>query len=95
MFFTQWALIALVFQLKTMLSKPGHTQKQQPKNIDTFRRQLKALGFSYDWDREIATSDVDYYKWTQWIFTKLYNHSLAYEDEIFVNWCPELQNSSS
>ena len=61
------------------------------KNIKTFKRQLKMLGFSYDWDREIATSNLDYYKWTQWIFTKLYNKGLAYEDEISVNWCPELK----
>ena len=68
-----------------------HPRETTLKNIDTFRRQLKALGFSYDWDREIATSEVDYYKWTQWIFTKLYNKGLAYEDEIQVNWCPALK----
>jgi leucyl-tRNA synthetase len=68
-----------------------HPRDTTLKNIDTFRRQLKALGFSYDWDREIATSEVDYYKWTQWIFTKLYNKGLAYEDEIQVNWCPALK----
>lgn len=61
------------------------------KNIKTFTRQLKALGFSYDWDREISTSNVNYYKWTQWIFVQLYNKGLAYEDEIQVNWCPELK----
>jgi len=61
------------------------------KNIQVFKRQLKSLGFAYDWDREIATSDSKYYKWTQWIFTKLYNKGLAYEDEIQVNWCPELK----
>lgn len=61
------------------------------QNIKTFKRQLKMLGFSYDWDREIATSNLDYYKWTQWIFTQLYNKGLAYEDEISVNWCPELK----
>jgi leucyl-tRNA synthetase len=61
------------------------------ENIATFKRQLKELGFSYDWDREIATSNVDYYKWTQWIFTVLYNRGLAYEDEISVNWCPALK----
>ncbi|OFZ71162.1 MAG: leucine--tRNA ligase [Bdellovibrionales bacterium RIFOXYC2_FULL_39_8] len=61
------------------------------ENIKVFTRQLKSLGFSYDWDREIATSDVDYYKWTQWIFVQLYNKGLAYEDEISVNWCPELK----
>jgi leucyl-tRNA synthetase len=59
-------------------------------NIDTFRRQLQSLGFSYDWDREIATSDSSYYKWTQWIFTKLYEKGLAYEAELDVNFCPAL-----
>ena len=61
------------------------------QNIQVFKRQLKSLGFAYDWDREIATSDSKYYKWTQWIFTKLYNKGLAYEDEIQVNWCPDLK----
>lgn len=60
------------------------------QNINTFRRQIKALGFSYDWDREINTTDPDYYKWTQWIFTKLYEKGLAYVDEVAVNWCPAL-----
>lgn len=60
------------------------------KNIDTFRRQIKALGFSYDWDREVNTTDPGYYKWTQWIFTKLYEKGLAYVDEVAVNWCPAL-----
>lgn len=60
------------------------------KNIQTFRRQIKSLGFSYDWDREVNTTDPDYYKWTQWIFTKLYEHGLAYIDEVAVNWCPAL-----
>ena len=59
-------------------------------NINTFRRQIKALGFSYDWDREINTTDPDYYKWTQWIFLKLYEKGLAYIDEVAVNWCPAL-----
>ncbi len=59
-------------------------------NIDNFRKQLYSLGFSYDWDREIATSDPKYYKWTQWIFTKLYEKGLAYEAEMFVNYCPAL-----
>jgi leucyl-tRNA synthetase len=59
-------------------------------NIDTYRRQLKSLGFSYDWDREVATSDSSYYKWTQWIFTKLYERGLAYEAEVSVNYCPFL-----
>jgi leucyl-tRNA synthetase len=60
------------------------------KNINTFRRQIKSLGFSYDWDREVNTTDPGYYKWTQWIFTKLYEHGLAYIDEVAVNWCPAL-----
>ena len=68
-----------------------HPQKITEDNIATFTRQLQALGFSYDWDREVATSGVDYYKWTQWIFVQLYNKGLAYEDEIQVNWCPELK----
>lgn len=59
-------------------------------NIDTFRRQLRSLGFSYDWSREFATSDPSYYKWTQWIFTKLYEKGLAYEAEMLVNYCPAL-----
>ncbi|MBD8006039.1 leucine--tRNA ligase [Bacillus norwichensis] len=59
-------------------------------NIDTFRRQIKSLGFSYDWDREVNTTDPDYYKWTQWIFVKLFEHGLAYVDEVPVNWCPAL-----
>lgn len=60
------------------------------KNIDTFRKQIKALGFSYDWDREINTTDPNYYKWTQWIFIQLYKKGLAYVDEVPVNWCPAL-----
>ncbi len=59
-------------------------------NINTYRRQLKSLGFSYDWSREVATSDPKYYKWTQWIFTKLYEKGLAYEAEMLVNYCPAL-----
>jgi len=59
-------------------------------NINNFRRELKTLGYSYDWDREVATSDARYYKWTQWIFTKLYEKGLAYEAEISVNFCPHL-----
>jgi leucyl-tRNA synthetase len=59
-------------------------------NIETYRRQLESLGFSYDWDRELATSDPFYYKWTQWIFTKLFEKGLAYEAEINVNFCPSL-----
>lgn len=60
------------------------------KNIDNFRRQIKELGFSYDWDREINTTDPEYYKWTQWIFIQLYKKGLAYVDEVPVNWCEAL-----
>ena len=60
------------------------------ENIATFKRQIQALGFSYDWDREINTTDEAYYKWTQWIFLQLYKKGLAYEAEVAVNWCPEL-----
>ncbi|SDM12083.1 leucine--tRNA ligase [Sediminibacillus halophilus] len=60
------------------------------QNIETFRRQIQELGFSYDWDREINTTDPNYYKWTQWIFLKLYEKGLAYIDEVPVNWCPAL-----
>ncbi|WP_277631061.1 leucine--tRNA ligase [Atopococcus tabaci] len=59
-------------------------------NIKNFKRQINALGFSYDWDREISTTDPEFYKWTQWIFTKLYEKGLAYEAEVPVNWCPAL-----
>lgn len=60
------------------------------KNIATFRRQIKALGLSYDWDREISTTDADYYRWTQWIFIQLYNKGLAEIKEVPVNWCEAL-----
>ncbi|MEA3286505.1 MAG: leucine--tRNA ligase [Candidatus Marinimicrobia bacterium] len=60
------------------------------ENIATFKRQIKSLGFSYDWDREINTTDESYYKWTQWIFLQLFKKGLAYEAEVAVNWCPAL-----
>jgi len=60
------------------------------RNIDTFRNQIQRLGFSYDWEREVSTSDVDYYRWTQWIFLKLYEQGLAYMADVPVNWCPAL-----
>ena len=69
----------------------GHDPRDFTKtNIDTFRRQIKELGFSYDWDREVNTTDPKYYRWTQWIFKKLYEKGLAYVDEVPVNWCPAL-----
>ena len=60
------------------------------KNVDRFREQIQALGFSYDWDREVNTTDPKYYKWTQWIFEQLYKKGLAYVAEVPVNWCPAL-----
>ena len=61
------------------------------RNIANFKRQIKALGFSYDWDREISTCDADYFRWTQWIFLKIYHQQLAYQDMALVNWCPQLK----
>ncbi|HMP73606.1 MAG TPA: leucine--tRNA ligase [Kiritimatiellia bacterium] len=67
-----------------------HPRTTTEKNINTFRAQLKSIGFSYDWSREISTTDPEYYRWTQWIFLQLFKRGLAYEAEIPVNWCPEL-----
>jgi leucyl-tRNA synthetase len=67
-----------------------HPAVTTEQNINTYRRQLKSLGFSYDWSRELATSDPKYYRWTQWIFTKLHEKGLAYEAEVSVNFCPSL-----
>jgi leucyl-tRNA synthetase len=67
-----------------------HPREITFKNIDNYRRQLKSLGFSYDWDREFSTTDPSYYKWTQWIFIQLYKMGLAYVAEVPVNWCPAL-----
>ncbi|MCL0318494.1 leucine--tRNA ligase [Apilactobacillus xinyiensis] len=71
------------------LKTGNHPGSFTEKNIDHFRDQIKSLGLSYDWDREINTTDPKYYKWTQWIFEKLYEKGLAYEDEIEVNWAPD------
>ena len=62
-------------------------------NIANFKRQLNKLGFSYDWDREVTTSDPNYYKWTQWVFEQMYKKGLAYEAEVPVNWSPDLGKS--
>ena len=67
-----------------------HPEITTQKNVDNFRRQIKSLGFSYDWDREINTTDPGYFKWTQWIFMQLHKKGLAYLDEVAVNWCPAL-----
>ncbi|PIQ23353.1 leucine--tRNA ligase [bacterium (Candidatus Blackallbacteria) CG17_big_fil_post_rev_8_21_14_2_50_48_46] len=67
-----------------------HPAEVTRRNTDTFRKQLQKIGLGYDWDREINTSQVDYYRWTQWIFLKLYEKGLAYQAELPVNWCPAL-----
>jgi len=67
-----------------------HPSITTQKNVDRFREQIRALGFSYDWDREVNTTDPKYYKWTQWIFEQLYKKGLAYVAEVPVNWCPAL-----
>jgi len=67
-----------------------HPAETTAKNIDRFRMQLQAIGFSYDWDREVNTTDPDYFKWTQWIFLQLHKRGLAYESFAPVNWCPAL-----
>ncbi|WP_270334774.1 leucine--tRNA ligase [Ligilactobacillus acidipiscis] len=69
----------------------GHSPREFTRtNVDNFRRQIKSLGLSYDWNREINTTDPSYYKWTQWIFEQLYKKGLAYEAEVPVNWSPDL-----
>ena len=68
-----------------------HPKETTHQNVSNFKRQINSLGFSYDWSKEINTTDPNYYKWTQWIFMQLYNKGLAYEQEVAVNWCPELK----
>lgn len=84
--FDAFGLPAEQYALKT----GNHPAEFTYKNVDRFRDQIKTLGLSYDWDREFSTCDADYYKWTQWIFLKLYERGLAYVAEMPVNWCPEL-----
>jgi leucyl-tRNA synthetase len=69
----------------------AHPRANTEANIQNFRRQLKSLGFAYDWSREVNTTDPDYFRWTQWIFRQLFQHGLAYVDERPVWWCPELK----
>ncbi|MGM0369884.1 MAG: leucine--tRNA ligase [Bacillota bacterium] len=68
-----------------------HPAEWTKDNTDNMRKQFKMLGFGFDWEREIATCDPDYYKWTQWLFLELYKEGLAYKDESEVNWCPSCQ----
>jgi hypothetical protein len=67
-----------------------HPAVTTKKNIETFKRQLKSLGFSYDWSRELSTTDPEYVRWTQWIFLQIFKAGLAKQDEVSVNWCPKL-----
>ena len=67
-----------------------HPRETLAQNVRYYKQQLQALGLSYDWDRELDTSDPAYFKWTQWIFARLFERGLAYEAEVPVNWCPEL-----
>ena len=66
-----------------------HPKEAVKENISTFKRQLKSIGFSFDWDREISTTDPEYYKWTQWQFLQFYKHNMAYKAKTLVNWCPK------
>ena len=66
-----------------------HPKEAVKKNIETFKGQMKSLGFSFDWDREFSTTDPEYYKWTQWQFLQFYKNGMAYKDTIPVNWCPK------
>ncbi|PIO81691.1 leucine--tRNA ligase [Pediococcus damnosus] len=75
--------------------KTGHNPREfTAHNIKNFKRQIKSLGFSYDWDREINTTDPKYYKWTQWIFEQMYKKGLAYEKETLVNWAPDMMGGT-
>lgn len=65
-----------------------HPKEAVKENIKTFKRQMKTLGFSFDWDREFSTTDPEYYKWTQWQFLQFYKHNMAYKATVPVNWCP-------
>ncbi|TPR38760.1 leucine--tRNA ligase [Apilactobacillus micheneri] len=88
--FDAFGLPAEQYALKTGNHPGTFTQK----NIEHFREQIKSLGFSYDWDREVDTTDPKYYKWTQWIFEQLYKKGLAYEDKIEVNWAPDFMGGT-
>ena len=69
-----------------------HPKEAVKENIKTFKRQMKTLGFSFDWDREFSTTDPEYYKWTQWQFLQFYKHGMAYKDVVPVNWCPNCKS---
>lgn len=85
--FDAFGLPAENYALKTGV----HPKITTERNMETFRGQLKRLGFFYDWEREVNTTDPDYYRWTQWIFIQLHKKGLAYQNEVPVNWCPQLK----
>ncbi|WP_267202032.1 leucine--tRNA ligase [Limosilactobacillus kribbianus] len=85
-----FGLPAEQYALKTGHNPKGFTNQ----NINHFRDQIQSLGFSYDWDREVNTTDPKYYKWTQWIFEQLYKKGLAYESEIMINWAPDFMGGT-
>ena len=82
--FDSFGLPAEQYAIKT----GNHPASFTEQNIETFTKQLKMLGFSFDWSREFSTTDPEYYKWTQWQFLQFYKHGMAYKDTIPVNWCP-------
>lgn len=84
---TGWDAFGLPTE-NTAIKKNIHPAKLTQQNISRFRQQMQSLGFSYDWDREVNTSDPHYYKWTQWIFLQLFRMKLAYEADMPINWCP-------
>lgn len=87
--FDAFGLPAENYAIKTGI----HPKDSTMSNIDTMRRQLRAMGASFDWDYEVVTCDPSYYKWTQWLFLKLFEHGLAYRKEAPVNWCPSCNTS--
>ena len=84
---TGWDAFGLPTE-NTAIAKKLPPAKLTSQNVDRFRRQMKMMGFSYDWEREINTTDPAYYKWTQWIFLRLFEMGLAYQATVSVNWCP-------
>lgn len=84
---TGWDAFGLPTE-NTAIKRGVHPAELTKQNVDRFRGQMQRLGLSYDWDREITTTDPAYYRWTQWIFLQLFNRGLAYQDVIPINWCP-------
>lgn len=87
MFYFQWAGMPLVCQQENYAIKTGRHPRVTDENIQVFTNQLKEIGYSFDWDRTVDPTDSDYFKWTQWIFLKLFENGLAYKDKTYVNFC--------